>query len=137
MITDDIRRAAERRLAELEAEAIHLRALVRLYGGSDSAARAIEPATATIARANRGARIIAPEWQPLGRFMASRRGDVYLDDLEACAKRLECRLIVIASASRCTTGRTASWLSARLRACSASPRPALPPSRTKVTLFIK
>src|SRR4051812_38471536 len=89
MITDDIRRAAERRLAELEAEAIHLRALVRLYGGSDSAARAIEPATATIARANRGARIIAPEWQPLGRFMASRRGDVHLDDLEACAKRLD------------------------------------------------
>lgn len=69
--------AAQTRLAELESEAEHLRALVRLYGGGS-------PARAIKADVEPKARMRSPSsaWMPLGVFLASR-SEAHLDELAA------------------------------------------------------
>lgn len=84
MLIDDLRHAAERRLAEIEAEAVHLRALVVLYGGGDRAIRAdAQPSL----KPSRPQRIRVPtDAMPFLRFMAERHGDVHMDEMEAFAR---------------------------------------------------
>lgn len=79
---DSLLTVAQKRLAELEGEAEHLRALIRLYAGSAQGQNAKQAPAASDAKGrNRG---VSPAWKPLGAHLASH-GELHLNDLEAFA----------------------------------------------------
>jgi hypothetical protein len=84
MVSNEFRLAVERRLAEIEAEAVHLRALVILYGGGVSAARVDETASSRPARTPRAK--MPADALPFFRFLAERRDEVHMDEMEAFAR---------------------------------------------------
>jgi hypothetical protein len=75
---EQILSAARARLAELDSEAEHLRALVRLYGGASSS-RVDKPDAGPHKARLRGP---SSAWKPLGLFLAKRH-EAHLDELAA------------------------------------------------------
>jgi len=82
MSIEDLRRAVERRLTEIEDEASHLRALLVLYGGTANAHQQTNvSAESAVPRTKRTTRSIPEEARTLYSFAAGRRGDVTLNEL--------------------------------------------------------
>ena len=71
---------AQKRLAELEGEAEHLRALVRLYSGSAQEQNAKPASDASDAKGR--SRGVSPAWKPLGAYLV-KSGELHLNQLEA------------------------------------------------------
>jgi hypothetical protein len=81
-IIDRLLSAAQARLSELDREAEHLRALIRLYAGTENEQNAQTTARPSEPDAKGRTRGISPAWKPLGAYLIAA-GERHLDELDA------------------------------------------------------